>query len=197
MAFEFLFASKPKAQFKGINVISFDASLSESHVYEAQVTTNPVETGANISDNILINPVALNITGFITDTPLKFFQGLRNKINGSGELSKTAHDQLVELFNSRQKFEVVTGLAVYKDMILKRLTFPRDNKTGKAIRFDCQLVQIILADFETTDINEENISDTQNTKNQGSEKVDLAKKNIINASAEETKKGSLAYNAFN
>lgn len=185
MALDFLFANKPKAKFEGIKVISFDASLSESHAHNANVTQNPVETGANISDNITILPVSLSITGFITDTPVKILQGLRDSDSGSGSFSSTAHEDLLFLFNSKTPFKVVTGLETYENMVLTGLTFPRDPKTGKSITFQCQLTEIIFATFEDEALDNENVSDDLETKDQTGGDTEKGKQNTAAATPEQ------------
>jgi len=199
MALEFLISNKPKAAFNGIKTITLDASIDESHNYQALVTSNPVETGAKVTDNVLINPLTLSITGFITDTPIKLLFGLldNNNESGSGSLSATAHQDLLILFKNKQPFQVVTGLDIYKDMVITRLTFPRNNKTGRSLRFNCQLVQILRATFLEQDIPDENISETQNAKNQGSEKKEVGDQTANGATAAETERSSLFYKIFN
>lgn len=51
-------------------VLQFDACINEQHGREAQVTTNPVEDGAVISDHIIVQPLGLSLTGVVSDTPL-------------------------------------------------------------------------------------------------------------------------------
>ncbi len=193
MAIDFLFSSKSQAVFDGVKVIPLDASLEENHVYKALVTKNPVETGADISDNISINPVELSITGFITDTPVKFFQGIRNAVSGSGSLSKTAHDDLVFLFKAKQKMTVITGLTTYKDMVISALSFPRNAQTGRAIRFECQLMQIITVTFETGEIDASTLGNTYESKEQATKTQDLGKQPAKTGSVADKELTSVAY----
>lgn len=185
MALDFIFANKAKASFDGIKLISFDASLTESHVRNASVTQNPVESGANISDNISILPVTLSITGFVTDSPVKILQGVRDLVNGSGSYVATAHEDLLTLFNSKTPFKVVTGLETYENMVLTGLTFPRDAKTGRSITFKCQLTEIITATFDSETLTVENVSEDLDTKQQAGSKVEKGKQNTTASTPEQ------------
>ncbi|WP_114987715.1 phage baseplate protein [Pragia fontium] len=43
--------------------MEFDVVTSESHTWTADVTTNPVETGAVITDHVQLKPDSLEISG--------------------------------------------------------------------------------------------------------------------------------------
>lgn len=51
-------------------VVQFDASIKEQHKRESPPTEFPVENGQTISDQIILKPFALELTGLITDTPI-------------------------------------------------------------------------------------------------------------------------------
>jgi len=178
MSLSILFAQRSKAKFEGLKVIPLDASIQENHVYQALVTSNPVEQGSDVTDNVTINPVVLNMTGFITDTPVKFLQGaqqLLSSTSGSGSISSSAHDDLIFIFEKKQPFTVVTGLKTYANMIMRRLTFPRNATTGKSIRFEAELIQITFATFQTEALPADTLGDQLDSKDQAQAKTDLGK----------------------
>jgi hypothetical protein len=51
-------------------VIVFDATTSESHTQDADVTENPVETGSAITDNVRAKPAQLKLETLVTDYPV-------------------------------------------------------------------------------------------------------------------------------
>lgn len=53
-----------------VNVIEFDASLSESHDREADVSQNAIEDGTSISDNVNLKPRKLSMKALISDAPV-------------------------------------------------------------------------------------------------------------------------------
>ncbi len=199
MPLSILFAQKSKAKFEGLKEIPLDASVEENHVYQALVTSNPVEEGSDITDNVSINPITLNMTGFITDSPVKFLQGVQRLLSstsGSGSISSSAHDDLIFLFNQKQPFTVVTGLKTYANMILRRLNFPRNATTGKSLRFEAELVQVTFASFQTTDLGSDTLGDKFDSKDQAQSKADLGKQPAEVPTPSEVTKSSLLFDTL-
>ncbi len=52
-------------------VIDFDVITTENHKIGARVSDHPVEIGANISDHVRPELLALSITGVVSDTPIR------------------------------------------------------------------------------------------------------------------------------
>lgn len=54
-----------------IDSIAVDAMLTEVHMFAAEGTDHPVEDGANLSDHYRPAPRAVQLSGVITDTPMR------------------------------------------------------------------------------------------------------------------------------
>lgn len=52
-------------------VIDFDVITTEQHKIGAKVADHPVEVGANVSDHVRPELLALSITGVVSDTPIR------------------------------------------------------------------------------------------------------------------------------
>lgn len=124
------------------NILSFDTMLTEEHKFTSKVTSYPVENGTIVSDHILKYPVTINLSGYVTDTPLSFLA-----ILASFNRSTAAFDRLVQLHKNRAVFKVVTGIRVYENMTITQLDVPRSIKTGQALVFNIQLQEIIYSDI--------------------------------------------------
>lgn len=200
MPLQILFAKKSKAKFEGLKVIPLDASLEESHLHQALVTSNPVEEGSDVTDHVSINPVTLTMTGFVTDSPVKFLQGVQQLLSstsGSGSISSSAHDDLRFLFNSKTPFTVVTGLDTYENMVFRRLNFPRNAQTGETLRFEAELVQVTFASFQTAALNSDTLSEKLDSKNQADSKRDLGKQNTDIPTDSEVTRSSFLFDFLN
>lgn len=55
-------------EFKGPFVL--DITYDESVELDAEPTMNPVEAGPDVTDNVRLKPVVVNINGFVSETPL-------------------------------------------------------------------------------------------------------------------------------
>jgi len=161
-----------------IGSISVDASISESHVTSADITENPVEEGAKITDHVQIKPKQLTMTGVISDSPINFavvdnITGAANTIfNALGKTKRSidAYNRLVDLQNTREPFTVTTGLTVYNNMILSSLQVDREATKANAIYFTATLQEIRIAKTQAI-VSTENLADS--VKNLGAKKSNL------------------------
>lgn len=149
MSISILVRATPKLQFipkDSAIEISLDASISERHSFNSRVSQFPVEDGSSISDNIINDPTILEITGFVTNTPIVIFtQNISNLIDdvSGGDRVKTTFESLLRIRDSKEAFTVVTGLKVYENMFFVSLNFPRDKTTGTTnLRFNARITNI-------------------------------------------------------
>jgi hypothetical protein len=121
---------------------TFDASLVETHESELEVTENPVETGVIIADHAFMKPLTYTLNGIVTDTPLR--SGDNDPFgNGTGSRSTTAFEILQQLQKTAEPFMVVSGLRVYREMMLTKLTTSQDKDTANALLFTANFKEII------------------------------------------------------
>jgi hypothetical protein len=135
MALELLFRVRPTV----IEALELDASLSEEHTSDAEVTEHPVEVGADISDHKRKKPLQVKITGLVTNTPLKFLNF------NSGDAAVTAWDLLQELQKGSALITVITTLKTYDNMAIISLSAPRDVKRGHSLEFTATMREIFTA----------------------------------------------------
>lgn len=157
-----------------IGNIQLDVTISESHLFSSTITKFPVEDGSDKTDHIINEPVALSISGFITNTPTKPFGDLVGRVVRKEKFNrvKSNFDALLELRNSKLPFTVVTGLNVYKNHFFQSLTIPRDAKTGDALRFTAVTIPIITVEAKSVklkDVSEKYKDIGQSSINKGSQ----------------------------
>ena len=135
--------------------IDLDVTMDESHEWQNDVTTNPVENGSPISDHIQIMSDKLRITGMISDSSIsdaviKQFSG----IDGTQFLTRvqTAFDVLRKLKEDRKLITVYTKYKVYTDMAITSLSIPRNNQTGDSIQFSIEFLNIRIVNTQTIDM---------------------------------------------
>lgn len=140
----------------GLTGIVVDATVKETHLSECDVTKNPVEDGAPVTDHVQMQPKRLTIEGVISDTPLgfAFIGNIQNlvrsvtQIFGARSRSQDAYDDLVRLQESKRPFTVITNLKKYDNMILVSLTVPREASTSAAIHFTAEMQQVRIVKSE-------------------------------------------------
>lgn len=146
-----------------IGTYVIDASITESHVYESQVTEFPVEQGSAISDNIRPKPIMVTIEGIVSDTPIGKMIDQRNAEHGDSAFLPTtdaatakargdaqsapstdALAAMLAIRDARQPVPITTSLANFENMVLINLEVPRDVTTGSALRFTATFQQITI-----------------------------------------------------
>lgn len=142
----------PKIEYAKIGTVEFDVSLSEDHIFRANITENPVEDGSIFSDNVVLQPVILQFEGRICDASQYLLE-----LRGPGS-SADGFKALVALQRKRETFDVKTGIAVYKNMMFKELSVPRVSTDGRSIRFNA-ILQEILVVGEDAETNRDRIAD--------------------------------------
>lgn len=124
-----------------------DGVLRQGHERRNEVTKHPVETGADVSDNIRQEPVVVSIEGIISATPLPGAQG-----EDDPNRHITAFNQLTDAVSKRQLIKIATGLKVYENMAIEGLSTPRDPKTGFDFYFTLTAREIIFATAATSKV---------------------------------------------
>jgi hypothetical protein len=158
--------------------IWLDASVSEQHGAQAQVTEHQVESGANIADYVRPMPRKLSLQGFVTNTPITSGRPQlpsTASTNVVGELGgaqqstlaangqsykaltfgvqfdrvKTVYDAIVEAVLAGATFSVFTSLATYTNLIVTNFSAPRDAEHGNAIQFQIDFQEVRIVDSQT------------------------------------------------
>ena len=145
MAINFLFGNRTPAGFKLSGVVEFDADLTveETHERAADVTEHPVESGARVSDHVILQPARLTLEGFVTDAGVAVFGAAAGR-------TQTAFETLTEAWREREPVQVVTGYRTYQDMVIVRLDMPRERPGS--MRFSMELKHVTIVESEVVNV---------------------------------------------
>lgn len=130
-----------------INGIEFDALISQSKSFEAQIPAYPVESGHEVVDDIITSSLVLSMTLYLTDTPVTW----RNRHQETGRIAMV-ESQLQELFFERQPVTVATSDDTYENMAITAISFSKTAEVGYAREIPITLVQISVTETQTTTI---------------------------------------------
>ena len=147
----------------GFGGIDFDTVVSESHVSELEISTHPVETGLDITDNLVVRPKSLVVEGIISPNfNNEFidwgFQGAAQGIAGyilpgvTQSKPKDAWEALLQLQASGERVEVQTGLFLYKNMVLASVSSTQNKETSRLLRFSAVLQEILVVSSERVEV---------------------------------------------
>lgn len=137
-----------------IDGYEIDAVPSEDHSFASEVTSHPVEEGADITDHVRAQPITVSLDCVVSDTPVGEMATRRGDVDADGvpmaRPSSVAFERLVAIRDARQPVVVETALHVYRDMVLQSLSVPRAVGNGDALRFRATFVQVKLVKNERT-----------------------------------------------
>lgn len=146
-----------------------DASISEMHGITAEATTQPVETGSDVADNVRVLPQTLQIEGFVTNTPLgipdSYSDGVLGSVaavttldgvtfsafqfNDSFDRVREVFGDLIDAIQGAALFNVVTTLTNYTNLACISFQVPRSVDKGNVLRFTMQLQALLFVDSQT------------------------------------------------
>ncbi|NJR73233.1 MAG: hypothetical protein HC773_05175 [Scytonema sp. CRU_2_7] len=148
-----------------IGALQLDATLSEDHAYQNEVSQFPVENGDTIVDNIRKLPEQITINGLVTNSPVNVtFTDITNIVDGVSNKQEsrtierddtptrveTAQNILLRISGrvihgnqvQPEIVDIVTGLRVYKNMAMTSLKINRTGATGQALNFTADFLQV-------------------------------------------------------
>ena len=126
-----------------------DSWPEESHSMSVSKTTYPVETGLSGTDNAVVEPKKLVLMGWVSDL-LPLLGGIIT-IPGPGR-AKEAWGRVKELMEKLEPVTVITILATYENMLITAADATVNADTGKALKFNIVLEEVLFAETEVTEL---------------------------------------------
>lgn len=131
-----------------VNGIEFDALIDQTDTLEATVPEYTVEDGFVVSDAIILNPEKLDMTLYITDTPVTWYSR-----HGSGQdRVESIVKQLQELYFTAEPTTVVTSAKSYTNMAIESLSISKSVEIGYAREVSISFKKIRVTSAKTTTI---------------------------------------------
>lgn len=147
----------------------FDAILEDTLDVSVEWTVYPVESGVNVNDHRIIQPVRWTMTGAVSNNPLKvqltdfLAGGLSNLTNnpyvaavaglaagflaGSNETrASTALEFLINLMRAGEPFAIDAGDIQLQNMVISRIGRTKDITNETGLIFVCELQELITLD---------------------------------------------------
>lgn len=195
-----------------IEALEIDVTISENHEFSNNITSYPVDEGFNITDHIQQQSPVLSITGLTSNTPVQYFSGqigkliradYTNKIqetfklllNYAGfQVPKHPGSESIQIMTPKL-LTIVTGYTIYKDMAIRKVSFPREKATGGALQYTLDLVHIRKVSSKYSIISTANNQSGKapNIEKQASKTVNTGKNTTTQASSESLASKGLGY----
>lgn len=130
-----------------INGIQFDALISEDRGFEATAPEYSVEDGFPVSDAIILGAETLDMTLYVTNTPVTW----AGRLGGPGRVDDVVR-ALEQLYYSAQPCTVITTDKVYTNMALEGLTLSKTPEDGYSREIPVSFKKIRVTSSRTTTI---------------------------------------------
>ena len=147
----------------------FDAVLEDTLDVSVEWTVYPVESGVNVNDHRIIQPIRWTMTGAVSNNPLKvqltdfLAGGLSNLTNnpyvaavaglaagflaGSNETrASTTLEFLINLTRAGEPFSIDAGDIQLQNMVISRIGRTKDNSNEQGLIFVCELQELVTLD---------------------------------------------------
>ena len=142
-----VYNSSSDSYIQNYQAIVFDAVTDTGIRRQADITSYPVESGAEVSDHVQIKNNTFKLSGVITETPVRLEKDLLYSAGVNGTRISQAIQYLDKIFDSRQPITLVTEHKVYENVILSGISY--DYKSEFAMQFDLEFEQIRLVSTAT------------------------------------------------
>lgn len=158
-----------------IDTIAIDATISEQHNSDVEITDHSVENGSDIADHARVKPLMLIMECCISETPIGSAQQKRiadsqgvttiqNDPSLKDGFAAETYSKIEVLRDSLKIITVVTRLKTYRDLMIQSISVPVDVKTGTALRFSITFKQVRLVNNKYTTQTIANTNTTQGKK---------------------------------
>jgi hypothetical protein len=138
--------------------IEIDAFISEQFHFGNSITELPVEEGSTVSDHVTPEPDTLSIEAFIGATKFEVLMSDIPKEMPAIEDANAkqriieAYTELKRIKETMQPMDIVTGLDVMTNMVIKTFDIDRDVETGVDLPFTMTFKKVGIVKSETTQI---------------------------------------------
>ena len=135
---------------RSIGGVFVDVVISEEHESEMEIAEHPVEKGAKVSDHAWRLPYRVTLESAI-----------------AGERAVASFEQLLSVQKAAEPFSLVTGLKVYNNMLIKRLTATRDRENARVLKFEAELQEVVIVNTESSGTGSSSEDSAQGTTKRG------------------------------
>lgn len=108
--------------------IEFDALIDETKSLSSTIPAYPVEKGFPVSDTIINDPISLQLTLFVSNTPVTWLYRHGASMDRVTKICKKIEKKWLE----KKLTKIVTSDAVYKSMGITSISTKKSRETGYA-----------------------------------------------------------------
>lgn len=128
--------------------IEFDALIDETKTLSASIPVYPVEDGFPVSDTIILDPVSVQMTLYVSNTPVTWLY----RHGTSKSRVRLICDRMESLWLSKQLVKIVTTDAIYTNMGLISVSIKKSKEIGYAREISLTAQKVRTTALRTAEI---------------------------------------------
>ena len=125
--------------------IEFDALISETRDYTATIPSYPIESGFPVSDTIILDPLSLSLTLFLSNTPVTWLYRHGSDNNRVERIC----DRIEDMWFSKELVKVVTSDKIYTNMGITSLSIAKSSDYGYSRQITMNLTKVETTEKQT------------------------------------------------
>jgi len=125
------------------NVVDFDSTTQRTRDARGQAIRHPKESTESLTDDVILEPVVLQVTAHYTDHPLYYGPSF----GGYGGRSEDLASAVRAVQTSKTPCLVIYGDEIFPSMVIESMSEPRTAQTGDAVDIDLTLVEIDIGEL--------------------------------------------------
>ena len=166
-----IYNSSSDQYIQNYQAIVFDSVPNVGIKRQADVTSYPVENGADVSDHVQVKNNTFTLSGMISETPVRLMKDMLYSAGVNGTRISQAITYLDQIFDARQPIILITEHRVYENVILKGISY--DYQSEYAMKFELDFEQIRLVSYGETNVIATKTKPNKNTGGSTKQKVQV------------------------
>ncbi|HDL6510483.1 TPA: hypothetical protein PXI76_002806 [Yersinia enterocolitica] len=176
-----------RQQTRKIGLLVPSVIISEKHQDALEITEHPVEVGAAVNDHAYKRAAEVTMeVGFAGGGSLLDFVDTSTIGLSLGKSPEEVYQELRELQESREPFDVITGKRKYSNMLIRGIEVTTDKTSENVLMCVLTLREVILSQTESVTVaDKENMQDGVSTsamQNTGTKAPAPANKSLLQSS---------------
>lgn len=171
--------------------IEFDALIDEQKSMNATIPSYPVENGFPVSDTIILEPISIQMTLFVSNTPVTWLFRHGNAIDRVNKICTL----LENLWLQKKLVKVVTTDAIYTNMGITSITIKKSKELGYAREISLSMQKVMITQKKTTTIPSYSLKSGATGANAGTASTSSSSSSGSSGSSGNSSNGSNASNS--
>lgn len=143
--------------------IEFDALIDEAKNLTSTVPAYPVENGFPVSDTIINDPISINMTLYVSNTPVTWLYRHGNDMDRVNKICELIEQKWFQ----KELSKIVTSDTIYKNMALTSITIKKSAEIGYAREVSISARKVEITRRETVAIPDYILKSGQTMSNAG------------------------------